>query len=673
MKDLPFVKRFVILFFELAITIFSFAQPGSHDPSSISIDENTYWIFNTNSGIGTVSASDPEFSDWQVGQSVFGDTWPSWINNYVPDFAGQFWAPSVKYFNGKYHLYYSCSTMGAYTSAIGLATTTSLNDPDWEDQGMVVYSNSATNYNAIDPAIFIDDDERVWMVYGSWHAGIAITEIDSSTGKTIGSLTHLTGGNATSYEAPYLLKNDGYYYLFVNRALCCKGVSSTYYIIVGRATNVTGPYEDWRTFKSSQGRYIGPGHVGYGENRLTYHYYDGNEGGIAKLANTTLDWIDGWPVAGSPSDGEIVQIRNRATGMYLDGMGCTTDGGACGQIANSTDENARWKISFKDNNFQFTNVGTGMTINGNGALTNGMICIQSTNTSNANSQWEVEYFDGHFYRIKNVGTEMYLDGYGRTEDGSECAQYANTTHVNAQWELIPVGRGIISGNTYRINARSGKSIEANETSDNIQINSFQGYENQQFIVSRVEDGFFRISPVCDSSLAMDVLNQSMDNGTNVELSYYSGRDSQKWEIRDNGDGYYSVINANSGKSLDVYTVVGNVIQYSYWKGNNQQFEFVKLSGTSIGEDEVVSDTGDLMIYPNPTQDDIVVKTSLNSNTQVGIAIYNIQGQKVFEQDLGMNTAGDFEHKIEINSMLSGVYVVRLTTNSSYRKTLLIKK
>ncbi|WP_346857909.1 RICIN domain-containing protein [uncultured Draconibacterium sp.] len=667
-----FTYRSILIVFLLLTGVLCEAQPGSHDPSSIAKDGDTYWIFNTNRGIGTVKASDPEFSDWQIGATVFGDTWPSWINNYVPDFAGHFWAPSIKYFNGKFHLYYSCSTMGAYTSAIGLATTTSLNNPNWEDQGMVVYSNSPGNYNAIDPAIFIDDDGSIWMTYGSWHAGIAITQIDPSTGKPTGNITHVTGGNAASYEGPYLIKHEGYYYMFVNRALCCQGVNSTYYIIVGRATSATGPYENWRTFKSTQGRYIGPGHIGYGQNRLTYHYYDGNEGGIAKLANTTLEWNDGWPVAAPPSNGEIVQLRNRATGMYLDGTGRTSEGELLLQNANTTDDNASWEISFIEENYQFANVATGMIISGNGDETNGAACIQSSNTSDINAQWEVEYYSGHFYRIKNAGTGMFLDGYGRTEDGSECAQYANTTHVNAQWEIISVGSGIVSDNRYRINPRSGNSLETSVSGVNMQIGSYRGDENQQFIITRVDNGFYRISPVSAPSMAMEVSNRSVDNGANIGLSSYSDSNNQKWEIRENGDGYYSVINVNSSKSLDVYLAVGNVIQYSYWKGTNQQFEFVDLGTTTTGLSNFVSDPEELVVYPNPTRNDITVRTKLKNDSQVNITICNMHGQKVLDITMGMIKAGQFEKNIKLDNFLQGEYIIQVRTDNGCQNTLLIK-
>ena len=47
-----------------------------------------------------------------------------------------------------------------------------------------------------------------------------------------------------SIEASYLYQHGGYYYLFVNWGICCKGTNSTYNIRVGRSKQVTGPYLD---------------------------------------------------------------------------------------------------------------------------------------------------------------------------------------------------------------------------------------------------------------------------------------------------------------------------------------------------------------------------------------------------------------------------------------------
>ena len=104
------------------------SQPSSHDPSNMMRDDDRYWVFYTANGIAALSSSDPKFSDWRSEPSVFGNSWPAWINSYVPAFAGQFWAPACIYMNNRYYIFYSCSTMGSSRSAIGVVTSPSLND-----------------------------------------------------------------------------------------------------------------------------------------------------------------------------------------------------------------------------------------------------------------------------------------------------------------------------------------------------------------------------------------------------------------------------------------------------------------------------------------------------------------------------------------------------------------
>ena len=43
--------------------------------------------------------------------------------------------------------------------------------------------------NAIDPTVFYDADDRMWMVYGSWSGGIFLLELDPAV-----SYTHLKAG-----------------------------------------------------------------------------------------------------------------------------------------------------------------------------------------------------------------------------------------------------------------------------------------------------------------------------------------------------------------------------------------------------------------------------------------------------------------------------------------------
>jgi beta-xylosidase len=216
--------------------------------------------------------------------------------------------------NNSWHVYYSCSTFGSRQSAIGLATTTSLSNPKWEDKGMVVFTDNSSNHNAIDPAI-MRHDGKVWLAYGSFWSGIVITEIDSTTGKPVNkdSLKYIANSDP---EAASVIHHGDYYYLFFNRGKCCDGVKSTYYINVGRSTNPTGPYLDnngkqtssggGTTILKTQGRFIGPGHFGFfsesGKEYMSYHYYDANQNGASKLKISTLSWQDGWPAVNTDFD-----------------------------------------------------------------------------------------------------------------------------------------------------------------------------------------------------------------------------------------------------------------------------------------------------------------------------------------------------------------------------------
>lgn len=286
---------------------------NSHDPAALVKDGSRYYHFTT--GTGVWYSTSTNLINWTPGPStVFpSGQWPSWINSAVPGFGGNFWAPDVIYMNGYYWLYYCASTFGSSRSAIGVTRSTSLQNPNWQDQGVVVQSNGSSGaFNAIDPALFRDTNGNVYMSYGSWFGGIAIIRINPATGKMMSSTntTKIAGGGGASWEAPYIVREGSYYYLFVNRGNCCQGVNSTYRIVVGRSTSVTGPYlnqsggnlnsSDGTNVLTSSGKYIGPGHFGlFRENGCNYvstHYYDGNNNGNPKLDILRMTLSNGWPV-----------------------------------------------------------------------------------------------------------------------------------------------------------------------------------------------------------------------------------------------------------------------------------------------------------------------------------------------------------------------------------------
>jgi arabinan endo-1,5-alpha-L-arabinosidase len=290
-----------------------------HDPSTIVKCKDEYWLFATGRGIASRRSKD--LRKWQVGPRVLPSP-PAWTAEAVPGNRGCFWAPDVIGLKNRFLLYCSVSRWGGKISAIGLATNPTLDPADsnyhWTDHGIVIQSGDRDDFNAIDPAVTQDLDGNLWLAFGSFWSGIKLIQLDPATGKRITPDSPVYSlAYHESIEAPFICHHKGWYYLFVNWGLCCRGVNSTYNIRVGRSAEITGPYMDKNgvdmlaeggsLFLQTQGQFIGPGHVGIfsqGEKEwLSYHYYDGSRRGRGTLAVRPLQWdADGWPELREPFD-----------------------------------------------------------------------------------------------------------------------------------------------------------------------------------------------------------------------------------------------------------------------------------------------------------------------------------------------------------------------------------
>jgi len=284
-----------------------------HDPVMIK-EGNTYFIFHTGKGISVKTSTDK--ITWRRSGSVFSlDHFPTWHKKDIPNQDGSLWAPDIHYRNRKYYLYYSVSAWMNFNSSIGLATNTTLDSTNpnykWVDEGQIIsYNNGGDSVNVIDPQAFTDKDGKFWLLYGSYKAGLRLTELDSTTGKFLNDPPRLTTLTTTLGEGVFLIHTSEYYYIFASRGRCCAGLESTYQIVMGRSKNIQGPYlnkegkswvqNNYSIFLSGDSTEPGRGHNGFfteGDTTyIVYHAYTRAAKGTS-LLNIKPLFIDdtGWP------------------------------------------------------------------------------------------------------------------------------------------------------------------------------------------------------------------------------------------------------------------------------------------------------------------------------------------------------------------------------------------
>lgn len=287
-----------------------------HDPS-IAYFDGYYYMFGTSASYGNEHEKANIGRQYQGKRSkdlvnwthIYGpmNTAPAWVKDSLNNIRSRmnlapienpsygYWAPVIRTVGNKVRMYYSVvindnidgKNSWGERAFIGMCESTDPSDPDsWVDHGYVVcsstdkaydrfregtnangissYGNAYFYFNAIDPTYIVTGDDRHWLIYGSWHSGFALLELNPTTGKPLNAYDasgNYVGlgepwGNNPNYgtriaarrnnyrwqgsEAPEVIYKDGYYYLF----MAYDGLDIPYNTRVVRATSIEGPYYD---------------------------------------------------------------------------------------------------------------------------------------------------------------------------------------------------------------------------------------------------------------------------------------------------------------------------------------------------------------------------------------------------------------------------------------------
>lgn len=269
------------------------------DPDAIRVGEDYYLVassFANTPGLPILHSTD------LVNWALLGHALP----RNIPDshfrkvqHGGGVWAPSIRYHNGTFYIYYPDPDFGIY-----MIQSKNIKGP-WSSPVLVEAGSGI-----IDPCPFWDDDGKGYLAhaYAGSRAGIKslliIKEMNAEGTKTITSGRIVFDGHAEdpTVEGPKIYKRNGYYYIFAPAG----GVQTGWQLVL-RSKHIYGPYERRVVLDQGATEINGP-HQGAwvdtksGESWFLHFQDKYAYGRVVHLQ--PMQWVNDWPVIGVDPDGD---------------------------------------------------------------------------------------------------------------------------------------------------------------------------------------------------------------------------------------------------------------------------------------------------------------------------------------------------------------------------------
>lgn len=218
-----------------------------------------------------------------------------------PSHGNAVWAPSIRYHDGEYYIYYGDPDLGIFM------TKTKNPAGPWEPLTWVHKAKGI-----IDTCPFWDEDGKAYIAHG--YAGsragvksiIGMIEMTPDGKSTIGQDRVIYDGHLENetIEGAKMYKKDGWYYIFSPAG----GVATGWQVVM-RSKNPWGPYEMRNVMDQGNTNINGP-HQGAwidtpdGKQDWFIHFQDKGPYGRVTLLEPMKWNSDGWPVIGVDKDGD---------------------------------------------------------------------------------------------------------------------------------------------------------------------------------------------------------------------------------------------------------------------------------------------------------------------------------------------------------------------------------
>ena len=269
------------------------------DPDAIRVGDNFYLVSSSFEDVpGLPILQSKDLVNWTIiGHALKRQ--PPFEHFSIPRHGEGVWAPSIRYHNNEFYIYYPDPDFGIY-----LTKAKNITGP-WSEPILVEGGKGL-----IDPCPLWDDDGQVYLVhaYAGSRAGIksiiVVKKLNKDGTKVTDEGVLVYDGHETdpTIEGPKFYKRNGYYYIFAPAG----GVATGWQLVL-RSKNVYGPYERKVVMDQGQSTTNGP-HQGAwvttqsGEDWFLHFQDKDAYGRVVHLQ--PMKWINDWPVIGLDKDGD---------------------------------------------------------------------------------------------------------------------------------------------------------------------------------------------------------------------------------------------------------------------------------------------------------------------------------------------------------------------------------
>lgn len=274
------------------------------DPDVIRVGNTYYMVCSDFHYIGMQVLKSDDMVNWSILSQVYHRfDFPGWNEN--KRYAGGSWAPSIRYHNGKFWIYF-CT----YHEGLFMSNASNPAGP-WSP---LVCLKATEKWE--DPCPFWDDNGQAYLGRSQWRAGPIILHRMSADG------TALLDTGTTIYTGPVaegtkFYKKDGFYYLSIPEG----GVGTGWQTVL-RARNIYGPYEKKVVLEQGKSTINGPHQgalVDTPEGTWWFYHFQSTEplGRVVHLE--PVRWVDGWPLIGVDQDSNGIGEPVRAWSKPIQG------------------------------------------------------------------------------------------------------------------------------------------------------------------------------------------------------------------------------------------------------------------------------------------------------------------------------------------------------------------